>query len=363
MANAVTYLRKMGIQADLYDAWAYRHIDDRKIVKEVESRVGDASLVFEVSSANSEQTMNWAKHFKQMLGCTVILTGPHMAAFGDACAKLPWVDFVVVGELEEALVAIAKGTSTSSVVRGGPLKDIDFWPYRDNGCIANYIDPSMCHTPIQLQINGSRGCPFHCTYCAWPQTSYGKYRGRSAENIIGEIQHCAFQWPIRSIFFDDETWGIGSDRTKELCAGLKRIGIPWSIMTRTDILTRDETRMAVNSGCVGIRLGVETTHQRLLDAVNKNLNAEESLVYVRWMLGEFHNLQVRLLTMDQLLGETEAEQIEDKEEWRELQKSGSENNNQVDIQTAHCTVLPGTELWRSSHEQRQFSDLQPTKVQ
>jgi hypothetical protein len=81
------------------------------------------------------------------------------------------------------------------------------------------------------------------------------------------------------------------------------------------------------------------------------------------MLGEFHNLQVRLLTMDQLPGETEAEQIEDKEEWRELQKSGSENNNQVDIQTAHCTVLPGTELWRSNHEQRQFSDLQPTKVQ
>ncbi len=124
------------------------------------------------------------------------------------------------------------------------------------------------------------------------------------------------------------------------------MGLPWSFMGRIDTSSREQIEMFVDSGCVGMRFGIESFHQRLLDAVNKRLDAAKSWDTCNWILTRFRGIHVRLLTMTQLPGETAQDEAEDSRKFNHLQVMGNAWGNKVDIQSAPCIALPGTELWR-----------------
>ena len=55
-------------------------------------------------------------------------------------------------------------------------RTLDMGLYHDN--------PGDIPSP-SLQLHGSRGCPYTCDFCVWPQVVYNdnKYRTRSARNM------------------------------------------------------------------------------------------------------------------------------------------------------------------------------------
>lgn len=348
MANATAHLKANGVDVDMFDAWAYRLISYDVVFEGIKSRAPEI-LVLEASTPVINQVLAMAERCKKELGCRIVITGPHTTAFHNDLLQLPYVDHVVAGEYESPCLKIANG-STQAYFEHDMLREVDFWPYRDPAVLKNYLDPSMYHAPIQLQVNDARGCPgFQCSYCAWPEVMYEhKYRARSAENVLAEIRDIAGRFPIGSLFFDSETWNGGrKERIAEMCVGLKQIGIPWTFMGRTDLSSDDEFRMFFDAGCVGCRLAPETFHQHLLDRVNKRLDAKASYRRCEWLAQHApQGFQFRMLTMFDLPGMTTEEEKSDEATFTSLQRLGSQHGVRVDVQRARCTPMPGTKLWR-----------------
>jgi radical SAM superfamily enzyme YgiQ (UPF0313 family) len=259
----------------------------------------------------------------------------------------------------------------------------------------------------QLTISTSRGCPFKCTYCQWPKVmNDGTYRFRRPESVLDEIrtvirQHARYvaelqsslagrelalyglrnertsraggllarrdhpqaaaafaeaqtieralntlaAGGVRSIFFDDDTWNLGKRRVQALCAGLADIGLPWTMMGRIDTTGQDLFDGMVASGCVGMRFGIESFNQRLLDNTKKNLDARRSYETVRALITRHRGLEFHFTTMRNLPGETRQDFERDQEILNDLRRLGEQNGNRIHWQNSSCIPFPGTELW------------------
>jgi len=280
----------------------------------------------------------------------------------------------------------------------------NFLPFRPMDYLYNYWDSSMNTPRSQLTVSTSRGCPFKCTYCQWPKVmNNGQYRNRLPELVIDEIKTVistyqnflknlkievkenrnrllvskgefeekfrkyamqgklmqainfyAEAWRIsnllseqgiQSIFFDDDTWNLGTKRITELCKGLKDIGLPWTMMGRIDTASLEIYDLMVESGCVGMRFGVESFNQKLLDNTKKNLNAKKSYENIKYLITRFSGMEFHFTTMKNLPGETEQDWENDLKILNELKEIGAKHNNTLHWQNSDCVAFPGTELW------------------
>ncbi|NOY82565.1 MAG: hypothetical protein GXP31_16325, partial [Kiritimatiellaeota bacterium] len=79
---------------------------------------------------------------------------------------------------------------------------------------------------------------------------------------------------FRSFYFDDDTFNLGEERLRTLAAELKRrdLGLPWSAMARADGCSPDVLRVLHEAGLEGIRFGIESGVQELVDACGKGLD-------------------------------------------------------------------------------------------
>jgi radical SAM superfamily enzyme YgiQ (UPF0313 family) len=287
------------------------------------------------------------------------------------------------------------------------LKGDNFLPVRRLDLLWEYYDPSMDTPRVQLTISTSRGCPFKCTYCQWPKVmNNGSYRFRRPASVLDEIRtvvraHEQYVTAlktalagrelalyglrnervsqsnalrarqdhaqaaavfaeaqsieralstmtaggVRSIFFDDDTWNLGKGRVQELCAGLADIGLPWTMMGRIDTTGREQFDLMVDSGCVGMRFGIESFSQRLLDNTKKNLDARRSYETVRDLITRHRGLEFHFTTMRNLPGETQQDWQHDQQILTDLQSLGARNHNRIHWQNSSCIPFPGTELW------------------
>ena len=152
------------------------------------------------------------------------------------------------------------------------------WPSREFLPMNKYYDcPGGIPTP-SLQIHSSRGCPFQCVFCAWPQIMYGdnSYRTRNPVDVVNEIENCLKKYQIKSFYFDDDTFNIGKPRLMKLAEELKQrnLGLPWAAMARADTCDFETLEKMKEAGLCAIKYGVESGDQEIVDAIGKRLNLE-----------------------------------------------------------------------------------------
>lgn len=399
MGYAVRYLSKHGIDAQFYDPVALGHWD-YELVKKTIASYKPRILVLETSTPLFPTIKQFAIWAKEELSCRVVLTGPHLHTYSDDLLKEPFVDHCIVGEYEIPLLKIA--LDEAKAPRQFVFEHLDnldmlngenFVPYRPLEYLYNYWDPSMNTPRPQLSVSTSRGCPFKCTYCQWPKVmNNGKYRNRQPALVIDEIRDVLKDYKrytvdlakkggrfsplikngisnlkgvlkrnvtlkdaakrtfsrtfeIGSIFFDDDTWNLGKKRVTELCHGLKDIGLPWTMMGRIDTSSLDIYDLMVENGCVGMRFGVESFNQQLLDNTKKNLDARKSYENIKYLITRFSGLEFHFTTMKNLPGETDRDWKNDLEALNELKSLGERSKNVIHWQNSDCIAFPGTELW------------------
>jgi len=224
----------------------------------------------------------------------ICVGGPHTFYWGDETIMKPEIDSVLLGEAEISFTQLAQALDKGKDVRkvkgilvrdGGqvfrngaaeiqenldelPFPAFDLLPFR------KYYSINSKEASVGV-IFSSRGCPFQCTYC---DKITLKYRSRSVESILEEIQ-LYYGEGIREFLFFDDLFNINSQRVIDVSEGIIRRGfkIRWSFRGRVDQVTDEMVAAAKKAGCTLISFGVEDCTDEGLKMINKAITTDQVL--------------------------------------------------------------------------------------
>ncbi len=299
LSSAAGLAEKHGHAIDLIDAPAAGlGLDD------VLCRIGSFApglIVVETSTPSIYNDVDVCGKVKQQLpGAFIALVGTHVSALPVESLGLGTaVDAVAVGEYDETLLDLAAALGEKrdlATVRGlcyrgaagpvcterrPPIADLDAIPfvsrtYRRFLKIEHYFNPNALYPMVT--ITTTRGCPFHCTFCVYPQTMMGhKLRMRSVANVLDEIEYIVRDFPeAAAIFFEDDTFAAVKKRCIEISEGIvsRGIKVSWTANARAD-LDYETMRVMKLSGCRCLCVGFESGSQRLLDNIKKKITTDK----------------------------------------------------------------------------------------
>jgi len=209
----------------------------------------------------------------------IIVGGPHTSVALDSIPD--FVDYVVQGEGEKAIIEIVKGKEKRRVIRKERIEDLDVLPFQPWDIFSklpyDYTSPRLDEKPV-FTMNTSRGCPFNCAFCS-VGSIWGKgYTYFSAERIIDEIIYLKSRFNAKAIYFREDNFTMNRQRTRNFCEEMlkRKVNIHWTCETRVDSLNDERTvKMMAATGCRGVYLGVESGSQRILDILNKGITVEQ----------------------------------------------------------------------------------------
>jgi anaerobic magnesium-protoporphyrin IX monomethyl ester cyclase len=361
LAYAGALLEQAGFAVIVLDGCATRESDESFARRLLAFRPD--IVVQENATASIKTDLAWAQRIKQATGAFLLMTGHHVPHMRASLDDHPYLDALAGGEWEytvletctrlrdgkplDGVLGLVHRTAGRVVVeaRRPNVAELDGLPlpHRETLDMGLYYDnPGGLPAP-SLQLQASRGCPYRCTFCVWPQVVYEDhvYRTRSAANIVDELEWafrrqrgCAY----RSYYFDDDTFNIGDARMNALADEIIRHGlehIPWGAMCRADTIKRATLENLRRAGLAAVKYGVESGSQAIIDRSGKRLD----LGVVRDMVAFTKALGIKIhLTFSfGLVGETQ-------ETMRQTLALALELDADT-VQFSICTPFPGTEFY------------------
>jgi len=192
------------------------------------------------------------------------------------------------------------------------LQDIKGIVYRDKGGIKtnpekqsiadldslpcpNYeVFDSFSGTIAEYPLVTSRGCPYSCIYCCVRQISGKKWRFRTPESVIRELEFAKSKYKSMRFEISDDNFTQNIDRVKEICRLLLKheIGMSWSCPNGIRAKGLDEESVALmkESGCDSVSIGIESLDEAVFDNIKKG----EKLEDVRQAISILHNHKIKV---------------------------------------------------------------------
>ncbi|MDB6157385.1 MAG: Mg-protoporphyrin monomethyl ester oxidative cyclase [Gammaproteobacteria bacterium] len=215
-------------------------------------------------------------------GADLALIGEGVATLLDLVPKLNSDTQAAGGELIQGLTGAATLVNDEVVKINGakvlpntaPAAELAAWDLVD---MERYRAAWMkSHGYFSLNMAGSRGCSFRCTWCAKPIWG-NQYLQRTAASVAAEMLYLKHTFAPDHIWFADDIFGFRVDWVKEFAAVLAAGGggIPFTIQTRADLLSERMAAALGAAGCKEAWLGAESGSQRVLDAMNKGTTVAE----------------------------------------------------------------------------------------
>ena len=133
------------------------------------------------------------------------------------------------------------------------------------------------HGYFSMNMVTTRGCPFHCNWCAKPIWGQ-RYNVRSPENVVAELEYLHATYQPDLIWFMDDIFGLKPGWLPKYAALLKSEGwqIPFKCLSRVDLLLRPgEVDALKAAGCQIVWVGAESGSQKVLDAMDKGTQVEQ----------------------------------------------------------------------------------------
>jgi anaerobic magnesium-protoporphyrin IX monomethyl ester cyclase len=144
---------------------------------------------------------------------------------------------------------------------------------------------TQAHGYFSLNMVSTRGCPFHCNWCAKPIWGQ-RYAMRSPASVADELALVKRTLRPDHIWFADDIFGLRprwvAEFGREVAA--RDAAIPFMIQSRVDLMTEEAVAGLKQAGCVEVWMGAESGSQRILDAMEKGTQVE-AIAMARARLG------------------------------------------------------------------------------
>jgi radical SAM superfamily enzyme YgiQ (UPF0313 family) len=230
----------------------YAEVQD---LRQLEAFPNDFDLVAISSfSAQIGEAYELADRFRAA-AVPVALGGLHVTSLPDEASQ--HADAVVVGEgevvwpelLHDASAGRLKPRYTSFDGPGFDLAQAPMPAYE-------LLDISKYN---RLTVQTSRGCPRCCEFCASSILLTRRYKQKSIDQVLAEVDRICEIWPRPFIEFADDNAFVHRDYWKQLLPQLKRRRIKW--FAETDLAVHEDEellRLMRDSGCAEVLIGLES---------------------------------------------------------------------------------------------------------
>jgi len=298
------------IQIEVVDCNA-QQLDWHGLQKHVESANPDIVASSSLATCNAYAVVRALETVKKVNpDILTVAGGQHFTATAEeSLTAYPEIDVIVRGEGEETLAELAtnkKGASAFPSIRGisfrrkghvvhnppRPLiEDLDQLPYpgyhlvKEN--VSKYHFAAMAGRDVRYAlVEGSRGCPYECTFCTQWRHWQSRWRMKSTKRIADEFEYCYTNFGSRFIWLTDDNFGAGS-RGRDLAEELINRGITedltWFIQSRCDDITtnREALPLLRKSGLNWVLLGVENSECATLESFRKGIKPQDAEKAVR----------------------------------------------------------------------------------
>jgi len=298
-------------------------------------------------------------------GCTVILGGADATDHLEAYLAHE-ADFVLLGEGEVTLgetldrltgrtttayenipgLAYRAGGNPQRNPRRPDLHDLDTLPFpaRDLVDMDRYRSIWIeRHGYFSMNLVTTRGCPFHCNWCAKPIWGQ-RYNTRSPENVAAEMRWLKEQYQPEHLWFADDIFGLKPGWLKHFGESVQagNARIPFKCLSRVDLLLRpDEVEALAQAGAQTVWVGAESGSQKILDAMEKGTGVEQ--IYEARRLLRKAGIKAAFFLQFGYPGETRAD-IE-----KTIQMVRDADPDDIGISVSYA--MPGTKFYTAVQEQ------------
>jgi magnesium-protoporphyrin IX monomethyl ester (oxidative) cyclase len=126
----------------------------------------------------------------------------------------------------------------------------------------------------------SRGCPQQCVFCSNYIMTGRRWRPRSPENVIAELEAVVRDFGVKQVDFDDENLTCDMKRFERICDLIVERGLKFEWYTpngvRADGLDENLLRKMRASGCRRLLIAPESGSPRVLNQlIKKNLDLKK----------------------------------------------------------------------------------------
>lgn len=219
--------------------------------------------------------------------------------YTEAALNAPYVDFAVRGQGEDTLIELLealRGRRGLESIRGLSYKDSEggprhnpertlrkpddfpWYPYHRLP-VAKYLLPTFLGRRTAVH-QASIGCPFRCNFCGVVTFSGSREKMESPARTAAILAHLVQEYGVDAVQFYDNNFFLREDDGRELAERLAPLKLRWWCEARADIMMRysDLTFEAIRrAGCAMIFFGAESGSNRILEEMNKDLRAEDTL--------------------------------------------------------------------------------------
>jgi anaerobic magnesium-protoporphyrin IX monomethyl ester cyclase len=228
----------------------------------------------------------------------IVLGGWHPSLLPKQTLESPYVDIVVRGQGEDALLELVQhleqGAAIDLVPGIGfkrdqkfiftterPLRAIVDLPPKAYHLADFDAYERSCGRRWAMYIS-SLACPFNCSYCTNAAVYGRKWNALPPEQFVEETVDVTTRYGLEMLWIVDDNFLVDLDRARHIAEGLLRVGadFKWSIQATTNLTSRlslEDLKLLRRSGLHQICQGVDSGSEKILKLMNKTFQNFDSI--------------------------------------------------------------------------------------
>jgi anaerobic magnesium-protoporphyrin IX monomethyl ester cyclase len=291
-----TPLLRAGYQVRIIDSTITPNYKQRTIEELSDALCLAISLV---TGPMIRETVEIAREAKRLYpNLLVVLGGWHPSLLPDQTLAAEYIDVVVRGQGEDAMLEIVR-----HIEAGESLKGIAGVGYKEDGRITfnaprelrpiSELPPKAYHLAdfdAYERVCGRRwamytsslACPYNCAYCT-NQGLYGrKWNALEPEQASEEMADLARRYHLELLWVVDDNFLVDRERAVGIAEGLIRrdARFDWSIQASTNLVTRlsvEELKLLRRAGLSQISQGADSGSPKILHLMNKDFQKLDTI--------------------------------------------------------------------------------------